>query len=29
VKAAYQHNHRDGGRIHGRDFLAGQAVLWF
>lgn len=28
LKAAFQHNHRDGGRIRGRDFLAGQVVLW-
>ena len=29
LKAAFQHNHRDGGRIRGSDFLAGQVVLWF
>jgi len=29
LKASFQHNERDGGRIRARDFLAGQVVLWF
>jgi hypothetical protein len=29
LKASVQHNRRDGGNIRGRDFLAGQVVLWF
>ncbi len=29
LKAALQHNTRNGGRIRGRDLLAGQVVLWF
>lgn len=29
LKASVQHNQRDGGNIRGRDFLAGQVVLWF
>jgi hypothetical protein len=29
LKAAFQHNARDGGRIRERDLLAGQVVLWF
>jgi hypothetical protein len=29
LKLAFQHNARESGRIRGRDFLAGQVVLWF
>jgi hypothetical protein len=29
LKLAFQHNARASGRIRGRDFLAGQVVLWF
>jgi hypothetical protein len=29
LKASFQHNARDGGRVRSRDLLAAQAVLWF
>lgn len=29
VKASFQHNRREGGSVRMRNYLAGQAVLWF
>jgi hypothetical protein len=29
LKASFQHNRRDGGHVRMRNYLAGQAVLWF
>jgi hypothetical protein len=29
LKASWQHNWRDGGRVRGNDLVAGQVVLWF
>jgi hypothetical protein len=29
LKAAWQHNERDGGRVRGSDLVAGQVLLWY
>jgi hypothetical protein len=29
VKGSWQHNHRDGGRVHQNDLVAAQVFLWF
>ena len=29
LKAAWQHNQRDGGRVRGSDLVAGQVLLWY
>jgi hypothetical protein len=29
LKAAWQHNQRDGGRVHQNDLLTGQVLLWY
>jgi hypothetical protein len=29
LKASWQHNWRDGGRVRENDLVAGQVLLWF